>query len=75
MKKNNYYSGQEVILITDTQGLKEGKVLIINSHYRDDEYECYYFENGEKRFNNFFENEFRLKTRYDDFEEKEKSSE
>ena len=74
MKRLNYFSGQKVILTTYAQGLHEGQELTIISHSNDDEYECSYIKDNETFYENFFEDEFRLKTKYDELNENEKSS-
>lgn len=74
MKKENYYSGQKVILIKQANGLKIGTELTINEKWYDNEYNCLFSRNGEEKFGNFFEDEFRLKTKYDELNENEESS-
>lgn len=66
MRKPNYRSGDKVILVTNTQGLKKGLELKITSHYIDDEYQCVYFKNNIQNYCNLFEDEFRIKVPDDD---------
>lgn len=74
MKEQNYYSGKKVILIKQANGLEIGTELTINERCYDKEYNCTFLKNGEEKFGNFFEDEFRLKTKYDELDENEKSS-
>lgn len=66
MKKQNYHSGQKVILIKRANGKEAGTELTILSHWKDNEYNCSFETNNTERFGNFFEDEFRLKTKFDE---------
>ncbi len=67
MKKQNYYAGQTVILIKSANGIDAGTELTIIKHWNNDEYNCSYYKNNEEdeSYGNFFEDEFRLKTKSD----------
>ncbi len=74
MKEQYYYPEEKVILIEYANGLEIGTELTINEKWNDNEYNCRFIINGEEKFGNFFDDEFRLKTKYDELNENKKSS-